>query len=103
MYHDVVRLEDLEKLIDCSNVQVGATWRIPFSEFSLCILTLVVFNIYPSDIAEISFRPILLIAQKWCSSRNDLRIGSLKGLETIVLPVTGASKNLISTALLAAR
>ena len=62
----------------------------------MCVYTVLTLD-------EICCRLILLIVQKWCSSRKDLRIGSLKGLETIVLPVIGASKNLISTALLAAR
>ena len=98
VYHDVVRLEDLEKLIDCSSVQV----------YQLCMhVSLLLFwgsrckKAYNSVSTWCSLIP--LTALRLFSWRRDHRIGNSRDQGISAPPATGAFKNRISTALWIAR
>lgn len=111
VYNDVVRLEDLEKLFDCSNIQVP---YFLFNCHDLHIIQYIAVHMY-CMYAHFGFMHVTKLVwlymirhtrsmlQKWCSSGRGLRIGSSKAQLITVLLVIDASKNHFFIAPLAAR
>lgn len=93
VYHEVVRLEDLENLIDCSNVQVQ--YPIP--------IRLIIYNRSIVMMFVRVTRRIRLTTPKWFSSRRDHKTSSSRGQPITALLVIEPCKNPSYIALQVAR